>query len=235
MHPGDRVAETRPQRRRRIAQQGREQLRITVQQQPRTRSLDPAGGAGRDLEQRIRRQVRAPQADQPGRAQPPVARSDLQRIKKLAFATGGRRRRNQHHRRQAQGIHDHRVRRQQANLEQLARRVPRHGLPFPAVRLTAPAGDTPGVEFDLELRISVQVADQRAGGLDGDAELLVELARQRGLAGLAGVNLAAREFPGAGQALAGRALGDQHAAVGSLENGGDDVDAANRVAQLSFP
>jgi hypothetical protein len=73
MQAGDRIAEARPQRRRSIAQQRREQFRITMQQQPRARALEPAGGAGRDLEQRIRRQVRAPQADQPGRAQPPIA------------------------------------------------------------------------------------------------------------------------------------------------------------------
>ena len=49
---------------------------------------------------------------------------------------------------------------------------------------------------------------------DVDAELLVELADQRRLRRLAGMHLAAGKFPEAGEMLAGRPLGQQHAAVG---------------------
>src|SRR3546814_18744982 len=56
-----------------------------------------------------------------------------------------------------------------------------------------------------------------------DAEFLMQLAHQRGLGRLAGVNLAAGELPQAGHGTTHRALGEQHSAV--------DVDQRRRGHQ----
>lgn len=66
---------------------------------------------------------------------------------------------------------------------------------------------------------------REAGDPGADAELLVELADQRFLRRLAGLDLAAGKFPEAGELLAGGALGEQDAAVGVEKRaGGDEQD-----------
>ena len=59
--------------------------------------------------------------------------------------------------------------------------------------------------------------------MDVDAELLGQLADQRAFGGFAGLDLAARKFPLAGEVLARLALGDEDAAVGvDQRRGGDE-------------
>src|SRR5260221_13032480 len=63
---------------------------------------------------------------------------------------------------------------------------------------------------------------RQAGLGDLDADFLAQFADQSLLRPLAGIELAAGEFPKAGQRLALRALRDQHALVGVDQSAGDD-------------
>ena len=67
-------------------------------------------------------------------------------------------------------------------------------------------------------------ADQRARLLNGDAELLVQLAAQRGLGVLAGLDLATGKLPLAGIELVRGPLADQHFALRVAQRTGGDVD-----------
>ena len=74
-------------------------------------------------------------------------------------------------------------------------------------------------------------------GLDHvDIQLLLQFADQGGLGRLAGLELAAGEFPEAGERLALGALGDEHPAVGvDQRTGGDQQQALSALGHVSLP
>ena len=70
---------------------------------------------------------------------------------------------------------------------------------------------------------------------DRDPQFLLQLADQATLRRLAGLDLAAGEFPQAGELLALRPLADQHAAVGVDQGRGGDQQHAFFSHAASFP
>jgi hypothetical protein len=91
-------------------------------------------------------------------------------------------------------------------------------------RRALPACDQPGVEVDGEFGVLVAQADQRPRLGDGDAEFLAQLARERGVRLLAGLDLAARELPLARIDLGPRPLANQDFALRVAQRAGGDVE-----------
>jgi hypothetical protein len=75
----------------------------------------------------------------------------------------------------------------------------------------------------------VAQTQQRAGMLDRDAELFLQLARQGGRAGLARLDFAARKFPAAGEVLARGPLRDEDPAAPVEEHRCRDMDRRHAV------
>src|ERR1700694_2331810 len=92
------------------------------------------------------------------------------------------------------------------------------------MRLAAPFGDAKKVEPYGGVRIGKDACDPRVGAPHVDAELLVELARERPDGRLAGLELPAREFPVAGIDFPRRPLRQQERAVAALDHRRRDFD-----------
>src|SRR5690606_30601406 len=80
------------------------------------------------------------------------------------------------------------------------------------------------MEADVRVRVPVLANDPGQRLVYVDAQLLVELARERLLDALSGLELAARELPPSGVGLAGRALAEQDRAVGTNQDADGDID-----------
>jgi len=95
-------------------------------------------------------------------------------------------------------------------------------------------GVSGGEEMDFEFFGSVGVLVADAGDFDGldegDAEFLAQFAGEGLLEGFAGARFAAGKFPFEGRGVAAAALADQQAAVGTFEDGGDDVEHGGNVS-----
>src|SRR5205807_1496400 len=102
-------------------------------------------------------------------------------------------------------------------------RLPGDRLVLKRMRLAAPGEHAEEIQPDVAVRIDVIAREPGIAALDVDAELFVQLARERMLGWLAGFDLAAREFPVAGVDLARRTLRQQKAAVGALDDGRGDL------------
>ena len=89
--------------------------------------------------------------------------------------------------------------------------------------LAGPREHAEEVELDVRVRIDEMLDHPRRGAQDGKAELLDQLARERGGRRFAGLELAARKFPVAGVGLARRALRQQDAARGVEDDGGGNA------------
>ncbi|MNN09539.1 hypothetical protein D3C81_1224240 [compost metagenome] len=74
------------------------------------------------------------------------------------------------------------------------------------------------VEQHRQVGIVVAHLDQRPGCRHADAQLLVQLARQRGFHRLAGLDLAAGELPQTALVLVFGTPGDQHPAIGAADH-----------------
>ena len=87
----------------------------------------------------------------------------------------------------------------------------------------------------MEIGIGVRGEGERreAAFVDVDPELLGEFADQRRLRRLAGLHLAAGKFPHPREVLAGRALGEQHAAVRVDQRDRRDQDDRPRISSGS--
>ena len=72
--------------------------------------------------------------------------------------------------------------------------------------------------------VAVVVREAREGAKNGDfaTEFFAELAGESGFGGLAGLDLAAGKFPFEREVFVRRALRDEHAAGGVLDDGADD-------------
>src|SRR5690606_37620253 len=117
---------------------------------------------------------------------------------------------------------------------QLLRRNPDQGLSFAAAGVAGPAGDVAHVQGQALVGVALGDVDQAlADGFDADAELLVDLADEGLLRGLARLALAAGEFPAAGQVTAFGATGEEDAAAGVAEDGGYYFDAAHQSGPSS--
>src|SRR5690606_34413386 len=77
-------------------------------------------------------------------------------------------------------------------------------------------------------RVVLGHLDQAFADLDLDPQLLLQLARQRGLRALARLALAAGEFPEPRQVAVLAALGEQDAAADVGDDAGHDVDRSQR-------
>ena len=110
------------------------------------------------------------------------------------------------------------VRRQHRRDARRLERLPGDRLVFARMRLARPFQDPEKVEPHMTMGINVFAGDPWIDRAHIDAELLVQLPRERALGRLAGFDLAAREFPVAGVDLAGRSLREQKAAVGTLDH-----------------
>ncbi len=101
---------------------------------------------------------------------------------------------------------------------------PAQRLALPGARLAVPGGDFEGVQHHVPGGVVdaggvvVVVADEGFGGDHVDAEFLAQLARQCRRRGFAGFELAAREFPAAGEVAARRASTQQHGSVGPAQH-----------------
>ena len=104
------------------------------------------------------------------------------------------------------------------------------GLAFGSVGFAVESGHFPDIQQHLLVGVIVVDADQRPGGANLDAQLLLQLSAERGLGRLAGLDLAAGELPVQGQRLVLAALGEQHLAVLTGDQGGDDELAGTRRA-----
>src|SRR5687767_10100395 len=98
-----------------------------------------------------------------------------------------------------------------------ARDLPRDRLVFARMRLAAPRMHPKKAEANGAVGISENPREPRISRPDVDAELLVELSRERGGRRLAPLELAAGKFPVAGVDLARGTLGEEESAVGALD------------------
>src|SRR6266702_6768527 len=114
------------------------------------------------------------------------------------------------------------VRRRHRVVAELVGADPGEGLAFARRDRTLPAPADVERHQEMESFVGVARKGQRRQTWlgDGDAELLVELADQALLRPLAGLELAARKLPEAGQRLAFGALRDQNALVGVYKRAG---------------
>jgi hypothetical protein len=85
-----------------------------------------------------------------------------------------------------------------------------------------------GEEMDFEFLGSVRVLVADAGDFDGfdesDAEFFAEFAGEGLFKRFARADFSAGEFPFEGRCVAAAALADEEAAVGTFDDGGDDVE-----------
>ena len=89
--------------------------------------------------------------------------------------------------------------------------------------LPVPLADAKNVQMNVCMFVVMFAMQPRVGADDLDPEFFVELAHQRGMGGFAGFNLAAGEFPVACIDRVGSALAEEKAAIGTLNNGGGNV------------
>jgi len=92
------------------------------------------------------------------------------------------------------------------------------------MQLATPFRHTKEIQPHRRMGIGEHARDPRVCGLDRNAQFLMQLAAQRMIRRLAGLDLAAGEFPIACPDFAGGALGEQEGAVGALQDGGGNFD-----------
>ena len=109
---------------------------------------------------------------------------------------------------------------------QLGQRNPGQGLAFVAARDAFPCGDHAHVKAQTLGGIGLGHGDDVGAGLDMDAQLFLQFADQGLFGSFAGFDLAAGEFPQAGEVAADGAARQQDAAARVGDGGGDDVDDA---------
>ncbi|MCY1453699.1 hypothetical protein D9M71_707090 [compost metagenome] len=97
------------------------------------------------------------------------------------------------------------------------------------MRLAAEGADLVDVEQHGEVGIVVAHLDQRPGGRHANAQLLVQLAGQRGFHRLAGLDLAAGKLPQAALMLVFGAPGDQYPAIGTADHRRGYVQSFHRL------
>ena len=116
-------------------------------------------------------------------------------------------------RRQQQRAQHERVRGQQRRDVEASGHLPRERLPVVADGLAVPLEHAEEMQLDVRVRIPIPLHEPRRRAAHREAELLGQFAVERVPRRLAGLELAAREFPVAGVRLAGRTLREQHVAV----------------------
>jgi hypothetical protein len=126
--------------------------------------------------------------------------------------------------RQGERLEHRPVRRQHRPDGQRPEVLPRERLALAAVRLAAPRQHAEEVQADVGVRIGEDAGDPGIRALDLDAELLVQLARQRVGGRLARFDLAAGELPPAAVDLAGWPLREQRPAVRADQDRDRNVD-----------
>src|SRR6185503_5822510 len=87
-----------------------------------------------------------------------------------------------------------------------------------------PARDAKEIQSHGGVLVDMHAADPWVRRLHVDPQFLVQLALERALGGLAGLDLAAGKLPPAGVDLAGRALREQETAVRPLDDRSGNVD-----------
>ena len=92
------------------------------------------------------------------------------------------------------------------------------------MQLATPLCHTKEIQPHRRMGISEYASNPRIRGLDLDAQFLMQLTVQRVVRRLAGLDLAAGEFPVTGPDFSGRALCEEEGAVGALQDGGGDLD-----------
>jgi hypothetical protein len=123
--------------------------------------------------------------------------------------------------RQRQGAQDGGVGRQHRRHIQLAGGLPVQLLAFLRLRLALPGADPIKAQPHMGVWVDKLLHQPGRGGGDGDGQLFLQLAHQRGIRRFTGLDLAAGEFPIAGVHLAHRARGQQKPAVGTHQHPGD--------------
>jgi len=97
-------------------------------------------------------------------------------------------------------------------------------------------GELGGEEVDLKFFGSRGVVVADAGNFyrfgEGDAEFFAKLTREGLLEGFAGANLPAGKFPLEGRGVSTAALADEDAAIGTFNDGCDDLEHCKRVYWL---
>ncbi len=128
----------------------------------------------------------------------------------------------------AQCGHHRQVGRRHRIAAQLVRRYPGDGLALAPARGPLPAADVPHVQGQVLVRVMLRHVHDPLADLGLDAELLAQFTHQRLFGRLAGLALAAREFPQAGHvAVLGTAV-EQDAATGVGDDAGHDMDRSFR-------
>ena len=178
---------------------------------------------------RIQRQIPVLGIEQRGRAQLDQTHAPFESQPHPAQQLIGRQpvRRDQILLRQARRRHDGTIGRREFVCRQILRTHPGQGLAFGTVGLAVEGGHFPDIQQHLLVRIIVVDADQRPGGTNLDAQLLLQLTAERRLGRLAGLDLAAGEFPQPTLVLVQRAPGDQHPAIAAANHRGGHCNACH--------
>src|SRR3989338_1012215 len=92
------------------------------------------------------------------------------------------------------------------------------------MQLAAPLRHTKEMQPHRCVRISEHAGNPRIRRFDLDTQFLAQLAYQRMVGRLAGFDLAAGKFPVACPDFVGGALGEEEGAIGTLQDGGGDLD-----------
>jgi hypothetical protein len=139
---------------------------------------------------------------------------------------------------QGQRRQHRRVGRQHRRHRQAVGALPGQGTMHVVVQLAAPVADAEEIQPDMGVFVNMLAAQPGVGARHADAEFLAQLAQQRGVRRLAGLDLAAGEFPVAGIEGARRALAEQefHHAIrrASLDDGGGDFGDFSHFAAAGF-
>ena len=132
-------------------------------------------------------------------------------------------------RRLAQRRHHGTVGRRHGIGAEFFQRRPRQRLLLQPLGLAAETRDAKYLKHDALVTIGLRHGDQRVHRVDADTEFFVQFAVERLERRLARLDLAAREFPGAGQVTARGAAGQEDSAAGVGEDARDHMD------QTSWP
>ncbi len=92
------------------------------------------------------------------------------------------------------------------------------------MQLPAPFHHAKEIQPHRRVGVGKHAGDPRIRGLDLDPQFLAQLAHQRMVGRLAGLDLATGEFPIAGPDFIGRALGEEEGTVWTLQDDGGNFD-----------
>ena len=123
-------------------------------------------------------------------------------------------------------LQDRSVGRQDRPHGEFGQALPREALAFLRLRVAAPAHDAVEIQTHTRVLVVVRARDPRIGFLHVEPEFLVQFAREGDSDRLPRLDLAAGKLPPACVDLALGTLRQQERAVGTLDDGGGDLDPA---------